>query len=71
MRTHGARAAEVDILLAIEVAATGWAIDAERRRPFVRSGPSPAGWRTIFERSQDEILALAAPPGFSARLATM
>ena len=46
-----------------------WVIDAERRRTFVHSGPGPAGWRTIVERSQDEALTLAALPGFSVELA--
>jgi hypothetical protein len=46
-------------------------IDVERRRTFVHSGPSPAGWRTTAERGQDEALTLAALTGFSAQLATM
>jgi Uma2 family endonuclease len=45
-----------------------WVIDAERRRTFVYSSPEPAGWRTMAERGRDEALALAALPGFSAKL---
>jgi Uma2 family endonuclease len=48
-----------------------WVIDAERRRTFVHSSPSPAGWRTIVERGGEEALTLAALPGFSARLGSI
>jgi Uma2 family endonuclease len=48
-----------------------WVIDAERRRTFVHSTPSPAGCRTIVERGGEEALALAALPGFSARLGSI
>jgi Uma2 family endonuclease len=48
-----------------------WVIDAERRRTFVHSGPGPAGWRTIVERSRDEALTFAALPGFTVELGSI
>jgi Uma2 family endonuclease len=48
-----------------------WVIDAERRRTYLHSGPTPAGWRTIVERGGDEALIFAALPGFSAQLGSI
>jgi hypothetical protein len=46
-------------------------IDAERRRTFIHSGPGPAGWRTIVERSPEEALTLPALPGFLVQLGSI
>jgi Uma2 family endonuclease len=48
-----------------------WVIDAERRRTYIHTGPGRTGWRTIVERSPDEVLTLAALPGFSVRLGSI
>jgi Uma2 family endonuclease len=48
-----------------------WVIDAAQRRTFVHSGPKTAGWRTIVERGREEVLTLAALPGFSAQLGSI
>jgi Uma2 family endonuclease len=48
-----------------------WVIDAERRRTFIHSGPGPAGWRTIVERSPEEALTLPALPGFLVQLGSI
>jgi Uma2 family endonuclease len=48
-----------------------WVVDAARRATFVHQGPEGRGWRSIVERGPQDVLAIAALPDFSMRLATI
>ena len=46
-----------------------WVIDTKRRHTFVHTGPTGDAWSRIDERGPADTLAIAAIPGFEARLA--
>ncbi len=48
-----------------------WVVDAARRATFVHQRPGIGGGRSVVEREPDDLLTIAALPGFSMRLAAV